>query len=74
MDAVKLCACGQPLHYTDPNVQFFIEKLCEMYGERIKVSCMGRSWMVPRHYLALHYVRGEELGTPALPEFEEVDP
>lgn len=66
------CACGRPLHYSDPMVRRFVERQIEEHGERVKVSCGGRAWLVPRHFIALHGLKAKELGTPALPGFEEI--
>jgi hypothetical protein len=61
---MEMCACGRPLHYTDPNnyrrVQAFVEEL----GPTLHVHCGGRSWLVPRHFIALHGLKASDL--PAL--------
>jgi hypothetical protein len=69
MSTEILCACGRPLHYSDPKVREMIEQIISENGERIKVTRESRSWMVPRHYIALHGLNSEEL--PFL-GFEEV--
>jgi hypothetical protein len=71
----KMCACGKPLHYNDPQIQELMEGHVAKLGEcvEIKVLGSGRRFMVPRHYVALHGVRGADI--PALAErcgFEEV--
>lgn len=70
------CACGKPLHYSDPKIQAWMEDLVADLGEYVKIRRLdgGRAWMVQRHYIALHGVRAQDLGTPAIPEFEEVAP
>ena len=64
-----LCACGRPLHYSSPTIQEQMEKIVAASGERIAVTREGRTWLVPRHYIALHGLQSEEL--PYL-GFEEV--
>ena len=64
-----LCHCGKPLHYTDADVERAMWRLIALKGERIKVTVGGRSWLVPRHYIALHGLKAWEL--PFL-GFEEV--
>ncbi|HEY1242202.1 MAG TPA: hypothetical protein VGF16_16675 [Bryobacteraceae bacterium] len=63
----EMCACGRPLHYSDARIRETVEQMIAQLGERVKVSCGGRAWMVPRHFIALHGLRAEELGTPKLP-------
>jgi hypothetical protein len=58
----ELCACGEPLHYRNPRFQALIESLVAQLGPDIRVTLPGgRSWMVPRHYIALHGVGNGEL-------------
>jgi hypothetical protein len=58
-----LCHCGLPLHYTDADVERAMWRLIGLKGERIKVTVGGRSWLVPRHYIALHGLRAAEIAT-----------
>ena len=71
----KLCHCGKPLHYTDPEIQRAVEKLIEQLGETVKVTLMDdgreRTWRVPRHYIALHGLKGREVAGLG---FEEICP
>jgi hypothetical protein len=64
-----LCYCGQPLHYSDPRIQARIQALVDALGEYVKVRAAGRVWLVPRHYIALHGIKANELPTLG---FEEV--
>lgn len=67
---MKLCHCGQPLHYSDPAVQAVVERMIEKLGEMTIIAVEGRVWRVPRHYIALHGLEGaqvEHLG------FEEIE-
>jgi hypothetical protein len=58
------CPCGRPLHYTDAAVQAQVERLVERLGEQVPVATPTGTWMVSRHYIALHGIRADEL--PAL--------
>lgn len=60
-----LCACGRPLHYTDPLLQATVAELVRKQGEFIIVHCAGRQYRVQRHYIALHGLRATELETLA---------
>ena len=68
--SAKLCPCGLPdRHYRSAEVQAFVEKMVREHGETVVVTVEGRSWRVPRHYIALHGLRAAELETLG---FEEV--
>lgn len=66
---MEMCACGQPLHYSDPKTQAMVQEMVDTFGPLIRVSVGGRTWKVPRHYIALHGLRAQDL--PDL-DFEEV--
>lgn len=68
---IVYCACGKPLHYTDPADQARVERLVAAEGPDIMVRLGNRTWLVPRHYIALHGVKGSDL--PGL-RFPEVRP
>jgi len=60
-----MCACGQPLHYSDPAIERAMLEIVENLGEHFTVHRQaGGSYRVQRHYLALHGLKEEEL--PAL--------
>ena len=63
------CACGRPLHYSNPGVQRLVEKQVAELGETVKVTVLGRSWRVPRHYIALHGIKGANIANLG---FEEI--
>jgi hypothetical protein len=48
------CACGLPLHYTDPIVQAFVEGVIRERGPNVIATIGGRAVEVPRHFIALH--------------------
>ena len=55
------CACGKPLHYSDPNVQETVEGLVRQMGEFTDVVIEGNVYRVQRHFIALHGLTGYEL-------------
>ena len=65
------CFCGRPLHYTNPKIEILMQSLVSRLGTHIKITLQetGRSFMVPRHYVALHGLKATEL--PEL-GFEEI--
>jgi hypothetical protein len=64
------CACGRPLHYTDPDVEEMVRALVAMNGEYVSVMVGNRVWLVQRHYIALHGLNAGELETQNL--FREI--
>ena len=57
----QMCACGQPLHYTDPAIQARVQSLVDKLGETVDVSVIGSWYKIPRHYIALHGIEASEL-------------
>jgi hypothetical protein len=57
----KLCFCGQPLHYSNKDLQNQIEQMVQEKGENLKVTVGTRTFLVPRHYIALHGIKGYEV-------------
>jgi hypothetical protein len=66
VETEEMCACGKPLHYSDPAMRKLVEELVADMGECVKLTVGGRGFMVPRHFIALHGIRGSDL--PALAE------
>src|SRR5262245_51497182 len=62
------CACGKPLHYESAETQASIERLCAEQGENVVVTVGQRSWLVQRHYIALHGIKSVQLATLGFPE------
>ena len=60
---MKLCHCGRPLHYSDPEIQRDVEALIALLGECVTVQVGGRKWLVPRHYIALHGLKAVDIAT-----------
>lgn len=61
------CACGRPLHYTDPKTRRDVERLIKTQGDDIGVQIGDRRWLVQRHYIALHGA-GPDIVTAKFPE------
>jgi hypothetical protein len=59
-----MCACGQPLHYSDPDTEFMVRELVRDLGENVIITTSQGVFHVPRHYIALHGIKEQEL--PAL--------
>lgn len=62
------CACGQPLHYANSTALAQTERLIAMHGADVRVRCEGRTWLVQRHYIALHGLRAADLPNLKFPE------
>lgn len=62
--AEVLCHCGRPLHYKDLSLKAQLEELVAKLGPNIEVQCQGRTYLVQRHYIALHGgIKGKDLAT-----------
>lgn len=70
----ELCACGRPLHYSDPASQAQVQTLVDRLGADVEVTVGNRSWLVQRHYIALHGIKGADLPTLGFPEVKSDDP
>ena len=55
------CACGRPLHYNDKNIQATIELQVAQHGPEVRVTVGDQSYMVQRHYIALHGLKAAEI-------------
>jgi hypothetical protein len=55
------CACGRLFHYSDPITQATVETCVHMLGSTIAVTTPSGTWLVPRHYIALHGFSAYEL-------------
>ncbi len=49
-----LCPCGQPLHYSNRRTREFVEDLIADLGPTVRVIIPQGTYLVPRHYIALH--------------------
>lgn len=57
----ELCHCGKPLHYSDETVKKHICDLIKELGTHVQIVCEGKTYRVPRHYIALHGINGKDL-------------
>lgn len=55
------CFCGKELHYTDPLAQSLVQQLVDDYGTHLKITVGKRTWLVQRHYIALHGISATDL-------------
>lgn len=64
------CACGRRLHYSDPLNKQRVEELIRKNGEFTEITYLGngKTYIVQRHYIALHGIKAVDL--PSL-GFEE---
>ena len=70
---IVYCACGQPLHYADPEIRKNIEQINSRCGADVSVSLGKRTWIVQRHYLALHKTQVDDLPNLKFPELLDND-
>lgn len=56
-----ICACGKPLHYTDLELKKKVDEIVAKFGPEIEVVVEGARYLVSRHYVALHGLKGSEL-------------
>lgn len=59
----ELCHCGEPLHYEDENTKNMVDDIIKRLGPHVSVTCNGITYLVPRHYIALHGITGTLLNT-----------
>lgn len=57
----ELCSCGEPLHYTNTHHRELVQELVNRLGSDILVRAPSGSYMVPRHYIALHGLKSVRL-------------
>jgi hypothetical protein len=69
-----MCACGKPLHYESKATQAMVEKLIVDLGEEIRVVFGNRTWLVPRHYVALHGIDYEQVLMRGFNEITDIPP
>lgn len=61
--------------YSVPENQAFVERQIAALGPYIQVTTPHGSWMVPRHYIALHGLKSMDLpGLAQLYGWEKVEP
>ena len=55
------CDCGLPLHYSSSKSRRAVEDLVAELGPTVPVHTSQGSWLVPRHFIALHGLKAIEL-------------
>ncbi len=56
------CYCGEPLHYASESSRKRVQEIIDESGRWQKVTIIGvGSFVVDRHYIALHGIKGGEL-------------
>ena len=71
MAEAERCGCGQPLHYSDPQIRSAVERMIVARGPDMPVTVGERTWLVPRHYIALHGLKSWELPLLGFPQVED---
>jgi len=64
---VPRCACGRPLHYSNPTAQALVQHLIDRRGPDVVVRTPQGAWLVQRHYIALHGLKGADLSALGFP-------
>ena len=67
----EMCHCGKPLHYTNLQSEAYVRRMIARCGETVVVNAGGRKWKVPRHYIALHGLRAEDVPNLGFKEITE---
>ena len=60
------CACGKPLHYVNKDVEKIVRRYAEKLGEMVEVTAPSGTFLVQRHYIALHGVEAKDLNRLAI--------
>lgn len=55
------CACGLPLHYSNPEIRKMVETIIAEQGEFVDVGVGDKKYKVQRHYIALHGIKAADL-------------
>ena len=63
-----MCACGKPLHYENEIIRRMMQRLVDELGENIRVTFGICTWLVPRHYIALHGINLNQVLERGFPE------
>jgi hypothetical protein len=59
----ELCHCGKPLHYSDKEIESYMNKIVQEKGRYIDITSYygNKTYKVDRHYIALHGIMGNFL-------------
>ncbi len=61
MERIIYCGCGKRLHYSSKEIERIMKLLIMEHGQDIPVTVGKRTWLVSRHYIALHGLKEKEL-------------
>jgi len=53
------CWCGKPLHYRRKKTEKMVQNLVDKLGEFVRVTREGRTFLIQRHWIALHGITPE---------------
>lgn len=68
MTTTTLCRCGLPeQHYNDEGVRLMVASLVAEQGADVPIVYDGVTYLVPRHYIALHGIKATDLSTLGFP-------
>lgn len=61
-DWTDSCPCGKGLHYTNATTAEMVKEMVCAFGPLLLVKVPGLgTWLVPRHYIALHGLKAADL-------------
>lgn len=58
---MEKCYCGRPLHYTSRDAEEVMHDMVARLGPNVRITVGSRTWLVPRHYIALHGISARDL-------------
>jgi len=61
----QLCPCGKPLHYRTDALRDHMIAFVKQHGDLVKIIVPAGTYLVPRHYIALHGMKAQALPTLA---------
>lgn len=59
----KLCHCGKELHYSSDATKKFVNEMIKHLGEFVDITTPDGTYEVPRHFIALHGIKGNEVSS-----------
>jgi hypothetical protein len=60
------CACGRPLHYINIDVEEIVKRYSKKLGELVEITTANGTFLVQRHYIALHGINAKDLDKLAI--------
>jgi hypothetical protein len=71
MAEFELCHCGKPLHYLNPKIEALVRAMVQELGPTVPVVVDDHTWLVPRHFIALHGLKAQALPTLGFQELKK---